>query len=163
MIKKLMLACLLMLGVAFGLQAKQYGIEIKVEGGDAPSRTLFNLDEQPQVSYNENHDLLLTLAGEVEFTLPATAGMQVCFVDLGDDPSGIVQPEEESVPTYTFRDGQLSLSGLQPGTLVRVLNVQGQLLTTVRIGADGQTDLSLPEGISIVTVNDWSMKIQKNK
>lgn len=160
MSKKLMLACLLMLGGVFGLQAKQYGIEIKVEGGDAPSRTLFNLDEQPQVSYNENHELLLTLAGEVEFTLPATTGMQVRFVETGDGPSDIVQIEEQ-VPTYTFSDGQLSLSGLQPGSLVRVLNVQGQLLSTQRIGDDGQAALSLPMGISIVTVNDWSMKVNK--
>lgn len=160
MIKKFMVTCLMMLGVALGLQARQYGIEIKVEGGDAPSRTLFNLNELPQVSYNENHDLQLTLAGEVEFTLPATAGMQVRFVDLGDDPSDNAQIEEE-VPTYTFSDGQLSLSGLQPGTVVRVLNVQGQLLSTQRIGEDGQAALSLPLGISIVTVNDWSMKINK--
>lgn len=160
MIKKFMVTCLMMLGVALGLQARQYGIEIKVEGGDAPSRTLFNLNELPQVSYNENHDLQLTLAGEVEFTLPATAGMQVRFVDLGDDPSDNAQIEEE-VPTYTFSDGQLSLSGLQPGTVVRVLNVQGQLLSTQRIGEDGQAALSLPQGISIVTVNDWSMKINK--
>lgn len=160
MIKKFMVTCLMMLGVALGLQARQYGIEIKVEGGDAPSRTLFNLNELPQVSYNETHDLQLTLAGEVEFTLPATAGMQVRFVDLGDDPSDNAQIEEE-VPTYTFSDGQLSLSGLQPGTVVRVLNVQGQLLSTQRIGEDGQAALSLPLGISIVTVNDWSMKINK--
>lgn len=160
MTKKLMLACLLMLGGVFGLQAKQYGIEIKVEGGDAPGRTLFTLDEQPQVSYNENQELVLTLSGVVEFTLPRTAGMQVGFVPVGDDPSDIDQMEEE-VPNYTFSDGQFSLSGLKPGTLVRVLNMQGQPLTIVRIGEDGQAALSLPMGISIVTVNDWSMKVNK--
>lgn len=161
MIKKSLLTCLLVLGAVFGLQAKQYGIEIKVEGGDAPSRTLFSLDELPQVSYDENQDLLLTLDGVVEFTLPKAVGMMVNFVALDDTPTGITQPEEV-IPTYTFSNGQFSMSGLKPGAVVRVLNVQGQVLTTVRIGADGLTELPLPQGISIVTVDGWSMKVNKN-
>ncbi len=160
MVKKFMLTCLLLLGGVFGLQAKQYGIEIKVEGSDAPGRTLFYLDEQPQVSYNENQELVLTLSGVVEFTLPHTAGMQVRFVADGDDPSDVIQMEEE-VPNYTFSNGEFSLSGLKPGTVVRVLNVQGQVVSVVRIGADGLATLPLPQGISIVTVNDWSMKVNK--
>lgn len=159
--KKTILTSLLLLGSALGLQARQYGIEIKVEGGNEPSRTLFSLDEQPQVSYNENQELQLTLGGEVEFTLPNTAGMQVGFVELNNTPTGIEQPEV-SVPTYTYSQGQFSLSGLKPGTLVSVLNVQGQPVTAVRIGADGLAALPLSQGISIVTVNGWSMKINKN-
>ena len=153
-----MLTCLLLLGGALALQARQYGIEIKVEGADAPSRTLFSLDEQPQVSYNENQELLLTLGDEVEFVLPSTAGMQVSFVELSNNPTGIESPDV-TTPAYAYSNGQFSLSGLKPGTQVRVLNVQGQPVTTMPIGTDGQAVLPLPQGVSIVTVNGWSMKV----
>lgn len=158
--KRFILACLLFLGCALGVQAEQYGIEIAVSDGAQPSRTLFYLDEQPQVSYDANHDLQLTTQSGVQFTLPASTGMQVHFVSMPDTPVSIALPEAEAVPTYALHGDALSLSGLRPGAVVRVFNLQGQLLSTQRIASDGLAELTLPQGICVVSVDGWKVKIK---
>lgn len=138
-----------------GAYAEKYGIEVESDGGIQ----LFSLDEQPQVTYDANHDLLLSVGGKVQLCVPYSSTMKVRFVAIPDDPSSIVSQGVEPVPTFSLTDGSLHLSGLRPGAKVRVLNVQGQTLDAFSIGDSGHAGVVLPMGVSIVNFDGKSVKV----
>lgn len=113
----------------------------------------FAFTQKPVIAVN-NSELSVSVAGMQRVSY-AYADVQRVF--LSDDvTSGIApvqaDPSQQNV-TFTWQDGVLRASGLNPNEQVRVFGLDGKLALSGRAQADGTLQLSfssLPKGVYVV-------------
>lgn len=113
----------------------------------------FAFTQKPVIAVS-NSELSVSVAG-VQRVSYAYADVQRVF--LSDDvASGIapvqVDPSQQNV-TFTWQDGVLRASGLNPNEQVRVFGLDGKLALSGSAQADGTLQLSfssLPQGVYVV-------------
>ena len=67
-------------------------------------------------------------------------------------------------PSLHLAPGEIAIQGAEPGSVVQVYSVKGQLVMSARVGADGSVTLSttgLPASIYIVKTTKSTFKIVK--
>ena len=121
--------------------------------GKDGSRTLFYLSDQPIISYVDNMLVVKSTKREVQV---AIASIQ--YVDLSEVGGRVATAIEQP----HFQANSSRMLGLRPGSAVQAYTVDGQLLQTFQVSADGEADIdlsSLPRGIVILRTATTSFKI----
>lgn len=125
-------------------------IVISTKGGVVAE---FYLADDPVITYQDN--LLVVKSSKSEVSVAAEDVAAFDFEPSSGD-TGI-----DDVFSGNGAGGS-RLSGLQPGSKVQVYNVEGRLVKTITVSADGKAELdmdALPGGVYIVKTQKTSFKI----
>ena len=122
----------------------------------------FGFAEKPVVTYADNNLVITTTQTTVEY--PIYLLRKISFdVDWTVDAVEEVKAEPLK-PSLHLAPGEIAIQGAEPGSVVQVYSVKGQLVMSARVGADGSVTLSttgLPASIYIVKTTKSTFKIVK--
>ena len=125
----------------------------------------FALTDYPVLTF-EDGDLVVSCNGErISFGVQDLTTHEIIIEQVDKTPTAIdrVVSSEGVSPSYPqIGFGQASFSGLKEGQQIRVYTVDGKIVSTVKVAADGKAavDLrSLPKGVYILRAPNKSYKI----
>lgn len=98
------------------------------------AKTIFMLEEKPQVSFNDADVVISTESTIVSF--PASDFRTFSI----DDPATSINDAEAAVPAFCFDKG-LQCSGLAKGSLVNVYSADGKMVTSGKADENGRIHL----------------------
>lgn len=122
-------------------------------------RTEYALTETPKLTYNDNTVTLTTTKGSVEFT--ATDIVKVVLTDIRATSIDAVETEQRS---FQLSNDEVRMSGLAADEIVKLYNVGGKLLSTLRAASSGELIIKLSDlkqGIYIIKANQQSLKVTR--
>ncbi len=123
------------------------------------TRTAVLLDELPVATFSEGR--LKVSSSDLSLELPRADVSR--FVYAYVDPSGLTI-HTMGIPNSSLIDGVLSLSGLQPDSVVRLYFDNGRLLDETAVPSDGRVSISLaayPSGVYMLQVDGLTYKFTK--
>ena len=131
------------------------------------SRYAYALDQHPVVTYSDGELQLST--SQQQITYPATEVRKFTFSvsDLtaeGETPPTTQVPSIEQATQFTLQQGEVHFSSCRAGTPISLYTIDGKLLHTVRVDANGRASLDTsiyPSGVYIIKTETITHKIIK--
>jgi hypothetical protein len=161
-----LLACVALCLFAVLAKAENYSFTLVING----ESYVFNLAEKPVITYEgDKLNVKVTEPSTVveeqstvrEISVPV---VEIQNIDLekvnvvDEDGAGV----KDATTKTSFADGQLQVSGLEPGSQVAVVGLDGGGRLTLKATADGTAIInlhSLPAGVYIVRTAHSSVKV----
>ena len=120
----------------------------------------YGFSEKPVITYADNDLVLTTTNTVVEFPLSAVS--KFTFSDIEDAVIGI--KDNSSKASLSLDEYTVCISGAEPDQSVTLLSIDGKVLSTYKIGADGSVTFciaELPAGTYIINSESLTCKILK--
>lgn len=130
-----------------------------IELENAPSQTIV-LDNIPKITFSEN-DMIVSVTDSDDLIFPMDNIVSYGFIET---EAGADTISSDSDVALRVSDGDISVRNIEPGSHVRVYNLQGITVTEVIAGDDKTAFVdtsSLPSGVYIVNYGIHSTKFVK--
>ncbi len=123
----------------------------------------FDLEDKPQVTLGEEHFTLTSATTTVTYDAANVLRFTLQDAAVEDIPTDIIESEVPE-PDAAYRAGELTLQGEKPHAPVRIYDVNGRQIESLKTDNEGRLSVSLSSyraGIYIVKTKQITFKIQK--
>ena len=157
--KQKLYSLLLLLAVALTAHAadKQWCLVVESAGGETIA---IGFDQKPVIkTVADGYELR---SGDQVTAFTWSELKKVTVKETEPTPTAVKTVEGK--PAFTVTPGEIAIQGAEPGSVAQVFSINGQLVQSVRVGADGAVSLStagLPANIYIIKTNKSTFKIVK--
>lgn len=127
------------------------------------SHTAFALEEHPKITYDTGNGTMncLTAGQEVSFSLE---NVHKYTFESSSDLGNSLEKLSGAAGSFEYAAGALSFCGFAAGSPVAVYSVDGSMMASLRIGADGTLSMTMgdwPRGIYLIKTLTATYKIIK--
>ena len=124
------------------------------------SKSVFLLDEYPVITFED--DSVVVNCQETQITIAYAAISDVCFVTEDGTPTAIDDIISDNPRHPDIKSGEAYFTDLEPGSRIRIHDMQGNTVATISVGADGKAVVNLramPKGVYILATKNYCYKI----
>lgn len=161
---KIALALLMLLPTSMAAETKnvQYLVLEQEDGTEAK----FALTDYPVITFNEDGDMVVACNNQtVSFTPQALLKHEIITEEIDETTTAIqtVRDNQDITPgkpTVSF--GQAEFSGLKEGQRVMVYSLDGKMVASTSVNANGKANIdltALPRGVYILRAPNYSYKV----